>query len=247
MIDKIAPRPLIPLVDSGPRPPRARGAIQARRDLLLGPDGRRVLLDRTVRQREARGLSGTEREAQRRRRAVDPGRLRGGEGEPLRPAAGRHPALDVPQQGRDEAELRPGRVAHLELDLAVHAHHPAEQGAGRVRAQVVAKLIGLEGERLRESGHAALGSDLRLEDHGALEVPAAVIGRARRCDRPGARVLVEQPGEHRRPVEPREAQPVDRACAAHERGRVAVGQEGVFGDGRIGHPLPPQCRSWERH
>ena len=41
---------------------------------------------------------------------------------------------------------------------------------------------------------------------------------------------VEQGTEHARRVEPRDAQPVDRAVRGHERARVAVGQEAVVGN-----------------
>ena len=45
-----------------------------------------------------------------------------------------------------------------------------------------------------------------------------------------ARAAVEQGTEHARRVEPRDAQPVDRAVRCYERARVAVGQEPVVGD-----------------
>ena len=45
-----------------------------------------------------------------------------------------------------------------------------------------------------------------------------------------ARAAVEQGTEHARRVEPRDAQPVDRAVRGHERARVAVRQEPVVGD-----------------
>src|SRR5262249_7860698 len=54
-------------------------------------------------------------------------------------------------------------------------------------------------------------------------------------DAPAARALVEQVAEHRRAVEPRAAQPVDRAVAPDERGRVAVGEQRVVGDRALGH------------
>src|SRR5205823_11330627 len=81
------------------------------------------------------------------------------------------------------------------------------------------------------------GTDGRLEGHRPIEVAPGVLGRARRRDRPEAGVLVEQPGEHRGLVEPREAEPVDRAAPAHESGRVAVGEERVLRDRRICHGL----------
>ena len=45
-----------------------------------------------------------------------------------------------------------------------------------------------------------------------------------------ARAAVEQRTEHARRVEPRDAQPVDRAVRGHKRARVAVGKEPVVGD-----------------
>ena len=47
--------------------------------------------------------------------------------------------------------------------------------------------------------------------------------------------VVKDPGERGRTVEPREAQPLDRAGAAHQRRRVTIGQQGVIGDRRRAH------------
>jgi hypothetical protein len=43
-------------------------------------------------------------------------------------------------------------------------------------------------------------------------------------------VVIEDAGEHRRAVEPRQAQPADGPIPVNERRRVAVGQEPVVGD-----------------
>jgi hypothetical protein len=44
-------------------------------------------------------------------------------------------------------------------------------------------------------------------------------------------LFIEQPGENRRGVEPRKAEPVHRPRTADQRGGLAVRQEGVVRDG----------------
>ncbi len=139
----------------------------------------------------------------------------------------------------DQAELRPRRVFHLELHLSHRARHPAQEGPGGPGAQVVAVLVGVQGHRLGQGGHAAFGPDGRLQGHRVLEVSAGDLGRGWRGDGPMAGILVEQPGEHGGPVEPGQAEPVDRALLADQRGRVTVREQGVIGDRSLAHdPLP---------
>ena len=75
----------------------------------------------------------------------------------------------------------------------------------------------------------------RLQHHGAIQVASGHRGGARRPDRPVAGLFVEEPSEDRRAVEAGEAQPVDRALAAHQRSTVPIRKECVVGYGGRAH------------
>src|SRR3954452_14042077 len=55
--------------------------------------------------------------------------------------------------------------------------------------------------------------------------------------------LAEEPSEDRRTVEAREAQPVDRAVEADERGAVPIGEQCVVGDRARTHRWRSSTRS----
>jgi hypothetical protein len=100
----------------------------------------------------------------------------------------------------------------------------------RVVAEVMTALAVGEGERVGHAHTAHLGGERRLGDEGSGEVAALDVVGARRADRPVAGVRAEQAREHRRAVIARQAEPVDRAPARDERGRVAVREQGVIAD-----------------
>jgi hypothetical protein len=78
---------------------------------------------------------------------------------------------------------------------------------------------------------AAAGAPARLEHHGAREV--AAVGRDLHVGRPEPEepsVPVEDGSEHARGVEAREAEPVDGAVAADERGGLRVADQPVVLD-----------------
>ncbi len=75
----------------------------------------------------------------------------------------------------------------------------------------------------------------RLQHHGAIHIATGDFDGAARPHRPVARLLTQQPAEHRRAVETRAAQPVDRPVPAHQRGTVPIGQQRVVGDRGVTH------------
>ena len=138
--------------------------------------------------------------------------------------------LRLSEQWADEPVLGARCELHDEVDRARDAGDGAEQLARRVEAEVVTALSLGERERVEQPDRAALGRERRLQDERIRQVTALAGELAGGTDRPVAGVGVEEAGEDGRPVEPRQAEPVDRAVAADQRRGVAVGQQAVRGD-----------------
>ncbi len=119
---------------------------------------------------------------------------------------------------------------------AAHAlHHPHQVGSRPAYRHAV-----------READAAFVAVEGRLEDERAGPVapldPQAAAARAvgrRRRDLPASvRAIAEQRGEARTRVEAGQAQPVDRAVAPDERGRLGVSDERVVLDPHAAYPAP---------
>jgi hypothetical protein len=135
-----------------------------------------------------------------------------------------------------------GLAFHVHLDRAVDAaDHPQQHVVGVVvggRAAVGGRAVVLVVPRADEQdvAHddpARPRAPRRLDDHGARQVAPARrhrrVGR-RQAERAGR--AVQHRAEHGGPVHARQAHPLHVAVRRHERGHLAVRQEGVVGDGR---------------
>ncbi len=91
------------------------------------------------------------------------------------------------------------------------------------------------GHAIDHDQHAVVGFEASLEDVGAGAVATGhrVAADGSDAEVPAA-IPVEEAGEHRAGVEAVEAAPVDRAVPGDEGGGVAVADEGVVADGRVG-------------
>ena len=151
------------------------------------------------------------------------------------------------------AVVEPGLAYEVDLDTAVDA-------VGRPHERVVRILVRWRPAVGRDRVLATARSDRQRVAH---DDPARRrLPRRQQRVRPGlvdpvpghvdperpepeaARAAVEQCTEHAGRIEPRDAQPVDRAVRGHQRARVAVGQEPVVGDrgerGRSRRPGRPR-------
>ena len=239
VIDEVTPRAFVALMRRRPRPPGTDGALDLPCYLGLGPHPGSLLLDRAVMEGEAGSLAGAQSEAHAGGRSLDGDWGGGREDEDIGASSSRHAPFHRPEERFDQPELWPWRVFHLELEPAVRASHHAKKRAGGTRPEVVALLVLVEGHGLHQESGSRLGSEGRLEHHRVSEVPASDIRLVRGGDRPVPGVFVENPREHRRLVEPREAEPLDRALPADERARVAVGEQGEVGDWCVAHVCSP--------
>jgi hypothetical protein len=132
-----------------------------------------------------------------------------------------------------------GLAHEIDLHTAVDAFGgPHERVIGvlvgwrsRVRGNRVLATARSHRERVADDHPARRGlpgSDKRVGP-GLVDPVTGNVDPERR-EPEAARAAVEQGTEHARRVEPRDAQPVDRAVRGHQRARVAVGQEPVIGD-----------------
>ena len=101
----------------------------------------------------------------------------------------------------------------------------------RSGSEIVAPLVGTHRERVGEEEPAGCGLEFRLQNQRSVEVSPANRFRAGDFDGPVSRPIVQQTREHGGRIEPRQAQPIHRPGTVHQGGRVAVGEEGVLGDG----------------
>ena len=138
---------------------------------------------------------------------------------------------------RGDDLLAPDDAAlHPRLDLAVvephdpfvlHPHRAADPGED---ADQVGTFVG-GGHQVEEGDDPGVGRERRLERGRLSDVPPGDLVVAMRAQLPVAVIGgAEDRGEAGGGVEARQAQPVDRAVLADERGGVAVAQQGVVLD-----------------
>ena len=143
--------------------------------------------------------------------------------------------------GEDAAVVEPGLAHELDLDAALDAFdRPHEHVVGvlvgrraRVRRDRVLAATRSHRQRVvnrRPPGRRLPGGDERVGP--GLVVPAARHVDPERAEPERARATIEQRPEHAWRVEPRDAQPVDRAVGRDQRAGVAIRQERVVGDRR---------------
>ena len=130
VVDQIAPRPDVRLVQLRPRLPRRHRVVEPRRDLRLAPHpgARRSSARRAVVQCEARLLPFVEHEPARGRRPLDRQRShRARQQQDVGTAGREQPSVDGVEHRHHESVLGPRDVLHLDLDLARGARHLPEQ------------------------------------------------------------------------------------------------------------------------
>ena len=191
----------------------------------------RSLYGRGPAQPEADPLALAHREGRVHRRVLDEGRDAGGDGDLVGAAEGAPAVVLHAEQRPHQPVLGPRRELHLQLDAARHALDEAQHLVRRVAPEVVAALPGGEGHRVDQAHAAGRGGEGGLDDERARQVAALRGARPGRGDRPVPGVGIEDAGEDGRRVVVGHAQPVDRPVAVDQRGRRAVGQQAVGGDG----------------
>ena len=236
MVDQVGPRPVVRLVQLRPGAPRVDRRVEHRRQLVLAPHPRRRLVEGRPVQRKVHPLPGPQGLASPSPAGLDGQLIRRRQHQPLRASPRRDAAVDLAEQRDDEAVLRAGTVADLDLHLAGRALDAAHQQVGGTDAEAVAAVVRAERHRVGENERARSGGERGLQDERPVEVAAGALPLGARLDLPVPRVLAEEAAEHRRAVEAREREPVDRPCPGHEGARVPVREQGVVGDGSGGHP-----------
>ena len=97
-------------------------------------------------------------------------------------------------------------------------------------------FVGAEQQGIGHRGPTRRRLHIGVQHQGVGPIAPRDIEAVGGSERPVSRLIVEQPSEHRRRVEPWEAQPVDRAIATRrKRGGVAVRQERVVGKRTLRH------------
>jgi hypothetical protein len=128
------------------------------------------------------------------------------------------------------AVVEPGRDLHLEGHPAANAPHDPDQAVGVGRGGVARHR-----HEVDDLADALLGQVPGEQDRRVRQVHLLGGERpARRADPvPATAALVEQRTEHRRRVEPREAEPVDRTVEGYQGRRLQVTDQPVVRDRRI--------------
>ncbi len=139
---------------------------------------------------------------------------RRGKDRDIGPAAALDAATYVRQQRPDQAVLGPGHIFRLQLHPPRLSLHLAYQQAGRLRPEVVASLAATHRQRVDDPDRASSGGERGLQHHRVVEVATGSPELTDWTNRPVSRAVVKQPPEHRRAVEPRETQPLDRPLPA---------------------------------
>ena len=210
-----------------PFPPEARRGPQR----VPRVDLRRRRLERPVPdQHEREPLAGADQEVGRHRaggdldRHVRPQLDRVGAGH----RGDRAPPRPEPRDGEAVVEAEPQLRAHRD-DAADPLDEPHHAGLAAARRH-----------ELGDPDQAVVDRVIRLEDQRVLPVAPARAGRrGRRRQQPAAVLVVAEEGrEAGARVEPRQAQPVDRAVPADEARRVRVADERVVLE-RQGHGARP--------
>jgi hypothetical protein len=200
------------------------------RDVAGAPARRVSSFHGAVLQREIQRLPLSDGEAHPRRARREIRVHRRGEPQQRGPAVRDEAAGLRDVQRGDDAELGARAELRRHLHVAALAAQAAQQRVRRLAAQVVAALVRAAGQQVRQHNHARVRLEAGLQHQRPVDVAARRRRLADRSDRPVAALVVQQPGEDRRRVEAREAEPVDRASTAHQRRRVAVGEQRVIGD-----------------
>src|SRR6185312_11481357 len=135
---------------------------------------------------------------------------------------------DAPRPGGDLPVVEPRRDLDLHLCGAVRALDHADDLAAGL-------LAGLADCQAVEHAHAhPIAVQRGLEHHRVLQVFAVAAGLAGDANRAVPAALdVEQPREAAAAVKARQAAPVDRGFARHERGPVTIADEAVVADRRL--------------
>ena len=147
-------------------------------------------------------------------------------------SAHEHSAVEDRQERIDQSVLGAWGEHHIERDLALDDLDVTQHHAGSAQAEVVPILLGPERHSVGQPSHARGRAHGRLEHHRAVEVAAFALDLVEGGDRPIAGGSIEHTTEHRRRIEPREAQPVDRAVGGHECRGMAVGEQRMVSDRR---------------
>jgi hypothetical protein len=142
--------------------------------------------------------------------------------------------------------IRPG-VAH---ELNLHLTHQTLDGAQELilRPQLVPPVrLGAHGHQISEPHRTGGRPKRRFEDVGVGDVPPLGGERANRPHREAAALCPVQEGaEERRAVEPRPAEPVERAVAADQRRRATVTDDRVIADGWVSEAVVGHARTARR-
>ncbi len=161
-------------------------------------------------------------------------------------------AIGVPPARVLPAVVEGGHAVQGELGLAVHAAHRAQQHVlgvvvgGRPDVRAAVGMVVLPGPHHQAIPHdepALAAVPAGLQDQGAGQV-AAVAGHRHvvRAEPEPPRVPVQDRAEDARAVHRRQAHPLDRSARRHQRGDLAVGQERVVRDRRVGRELVDAAR-----
>ena len=136
VIDEVAPRPLVGLVQRRPRLPLLDGPGEEVLDLSLRERLLRGLLGGAALHGERGGLSGRQPEPEAGGGPLDAGSLGRRQHGGLGSSPGGQATINACQQRIDQPVLGPGRELHFEFDLSVDALHASKHHSGRARAQV---------------------------------------------------------------------------------------------------------------
>ncbi len=236
VVHQVSPRTHVGLVEVRPRLPRRHGVVQPGVDLGLAPDpGRARVGPRRVVKGEARALAAAELEPARDRRLID------GQGHRRRDdqyviAGGRgQPTVDGVELGMDQSVLGPRDVLQAQLDFSFDARRTPKQKMRCTLAELMAAVAVAHRQRVDDDDRARRRAGGRLQHHGAVQVTASHLRRARGPDRPVAGCVTEQATEDRGTVEAGEAQPVDRSVPAHQCRAVSIRKERIVGDRSHAH------------
>ena len=154
------------------------------------------------------------------RAALDLGRDAGAHDDLVRAAERAAAVLGLAEERPHEAVLGPRRELHDEVDRARDTLDRAQELVRRVEPEVVAALPSAKASASRRRTLPVVGRERRLEDERVRQRSGArVVNVAGRADRPVPGVGVEDAREHGGAVEPRQAQPVDRAVACRRARR----------------------------
>ncbi len=235
---------VVELLPRSPRLDRAGDAFShGRRSCRVGSS----VLGRSPTQRKAHPLAGLHSEAGAHRRAVHRHRHARGHRQAVGTAERSTAVLGGAEQRPDQSVLGSRGELNVHLDAPGQPLHQTKQLVGWVDAEVMAALTIGGRQDVDEADASRLGGHARLDRQGSAEVLALRRERCRRSDRPVSRAGVEDAREDGRAVEPRQAEPVNRSAAAHQRGRGAIGEQAVVGDRQAVDRVRPRGRAANGH